>query len=59
MKKILLFFGVVSVFFTGFILGQTNQRDEKGDYFYLKLFTRTLNLVEENYVEPVSLKKLI
>ncbi|WP_461828788.1 S41 family peptidase [Aquifex sp.] len=59
MKRVILFFGFISVFFAGFILGQTNQKEEKGDYYYLKLFTKALNIVEENYVEPVPLKKLI
>ncbi len=59
MRKIALFLVIIFVFFTGFILGQTNQKDEKEDYYYLKLFTKALNIVGENYVEPVSLKKLI
>ncbi len=59
MRKITLLLLVIFVFFTGFILGQTNQKDEKGDYYYLKLFSKALNIVERNYVEPVSLKKLI
>lgn len=59
MRKIMMFFLMVLVFFAGFILGQTNPKEENEDYYYLRLFTRALNIVRENYVEPVSLKKLI
>jgi len=33
--------------------------DEKSPYEYIKLFTDTLSLVQKNYVEEVSVKKLV
>jgi len=33
--------------------------DEKSPYEYIKLYTDTLNLVQKNYVEEVSVKKLV
>ncbi|NPA32588.1 MAG: S41 family peptidase [Aquificae bacterium] len=48
------------MFFVGFLLGQ-NAGEEKDEdkYFYLKLFSQALKIIETHYVEPVSIKKLI
>ncbi|AAC06952.1 S41 family peptidase [Aquifex aeolicus] len=60
MKRISFIPLLILVFFAGFILGQSSENKKEEDkYFYLKLFTEALKIVEREYVEPVPIKKLI
>ncbi|GAB6065757.1 S41 family peptidase [Aquifex pyrophilus] len=58
MRKVAFIPLIVLVFFTGFILGQNTDKEED-KYFYLKLFSKVLKIVEREYVEEVPIKKLI
>ncbi|HIP42991.1 MAG TPA: S41 family peptidase [Aquifex aeolicus] len=60
MKKLSFIPVLALMFLVGFILGQSADNGKEEDkYFYLKLFSEVLKIVENNYVEQVPIKKLI
>ncbi|HIQ49429.1 MAG TPA: S41 family peptidase [Aquifex aeolicus] len=59
MKKLSFIPALVLMFLAGFLLGQSTDNGKEDKYFYLKLFSEVLKIVENNYVEQVPIKKLI
>ncbi|RUM30128.1 MAG: S41 family peptidase [Aquifex sp.] len=60
MKKLSFIPALVLMFLAGFLLGQSTDNGKEEDrYFYLRLFSEVLKIVENNYVEQVPIKKLI